>query len=238
MDDSLLSEQLTVLQEKLGYRFSNIRLLVNALTHSSYAYESKDKDVEDNERLEFLGDGILDFVIAEELFHRKTKGDEGYLSKTRALIVCEAMLAEVAEEMAVGGLLLLGRGENASGGRHKPSNLSSAMEAMFAAIYLDGGFEVAKKAILSILNEAIRRALAGTLVFDYKSRLLEWSQSELVHKPISFVIIDEEGPVHDRIYQAAVLLDNVVIGEGAGRSKKQAEQKAAKAALGKIYPEA
>jgi ribonuclease-3 len=237
MDDSTMTEPLFVLQEKLGYRFSNTRLLVNALTHSSYAYESKDKGAEDNERLEFLGDGILDFVIAEELFHRKTKKDEGYLSKTRALIVCEAMLAEVAEEMDVGSLLLLGRGENASGGRQKPSNLSSAMEAMFAAIYLDGGFEAAKKAILSILNEAIRRALAGTLVFDYKSRLLEWSQSDLAHTPISFVILDEDGPVHDRIYRAAVLQGTVVIGEGTGRSKKQAEQNAAKAALGEIYSE-
>jgi ribonuclease-3 len=237
MDDSIMSEKLLFLQEKLGHRFLNIQFLVNALTHSSYAYESKDKEIEDNERLEFLGDGILDFVVAEELFHRKTKKDEGYLSKTRALIVCEAMLSEIAEEMEVGSLLLLGHGEDASGGRHKPSNLSNAMEAMFAAVYLDGGFEAAKNAILCILNESIRRALAGTLIFDYKSRLLEWSQSHLVHTPISFTILEEAGPVHDRVYRAAVLRDTVIIGEGKGRSKKQAEQEAAKAALGNIYSE-
>lgn len=235
MNDSIMPEHLNVLQERLGYRFLNIELLVNALTHSSYAYESKNGNIEDNERLEFLGDGILDFVVAEELFHRKAKKNEGYLSKTRSLIVCEAMLSEIAEKMEVGSLLLLGRGEDASGGRQKPSNLSDAMEAIFAAVYLDGGFEAAKSAILGILNESIHRALAGSLVFDYKSRLLEWSQSGLVHTPLSFVILEEDGPVHDRIYKAAVLKNEVMIGEGTGRSKKQAEQEAAKAALNSIY---
>ncbi len=234
MDDSIPNEKLSRLQEALGYRFSDSRLLMNALTHSSFAYESKNKGIEDNERLEFLGDGVLDFVIAEELFHRKTKRDEGYLSKTRALIVCESMLAEIAERMDVGSLLLLGRGEDASGGRQKPSNLSCAMEAIFAAIYLDGGFERAKNAILNILNEAISRAVDGTLVFDYKSKLLEWSQSNPSRAPVSFVILEESGPVHDRIYQAAVMQGVAVLGKGAGRSKKQAEQNAAKNAFDNI----
>ncbi|MBN1892779.1 MAG: ribonuclease III [Clostridiales bacterium] len=221
-------EKLDRLQEGLGYHFSDLGFLINALTHSSYAYESKKSDTEDNERLEFLGDGILDFVVAEELFHRKTKRDEGYLSKTRSLIVCEAMLSDIAKNYNIGDLLLLGRGEDASGGRTKPSNLSNAMEAIFASVYLDGGYEAAKNVILSVLSGPIDLALTGSLVFDYKSKLLEWAQSR--HVPLSFVILEENGPVHRRIYKAAVLKDNDVLSEGIGRSKKIAEQEAAKSA--------
>ncbi len=235
MSDSIYLDQLSILQDRLGYRFLNIETLINALTHSSYAYESKEDNIEDNERLEFLGDGVLDFVIAEELFCRKTKKDEGYLSKTRALIVCEAMLSEIAEELDIGSLLLLGHGEDASGGRRKPSNLSDAMEAIFAAVYLDGGYEAARATIIGILSASINQALAGSLVFDYKSRLLEWSQSAHAHTPLKFLIIEEDGPVHNRIYKAAVVRDGTIVGEGTGRSKKSAEQEAAKAALESIH---
>jgi len=228
-------DPLSALQNKLGYSFKNIDLLKNALTHSSFAYESKDKNIENNERLEFLGDGVLDFVIAEELFRRDTKKDEGYLSKTRALIVCESMLSEIAEQLDIGNLLYLGHGEDASGGRRKPSNLSDAMEAIFAAIYLDGGFEAARATIIAILTTSINRALTGALVFDYKSRLLEWSQKDREHIPLSFEIIGEDGPVHKREYRAAVLQDGISIGEGVGQSKKSAEQEAAKDALKKIH---
>ncbi|NLO63078.1 MAG: ribonuclease III [Clostridiaceae bacterium] len=231
MDVPFDIEKLSVLEDRLDYHFSRIEYLFTALTHSSYAYESRDPNIEDNERLEFLGDGILDFVIAEELFRRKTKRDEGYLSKTRALIVCESMLAEIAEKLDVGIFILLGHGEDATGGRRKPSNLSNAMEAIFAAIYLDGGYEAAKKAILGVLNHSIDLALKGSLVFDYKSRLLEWAQSSRARSVLSFSILDEYGPVHDRTYRAAVCSDEGVVAEGIGRSKKLAEQDAARNAL-------
>lgn len=232
MSIPIRTEKLERLQNDLGYHYSDLRFLINALTHSSYAYESKKSGTEDNERLEFLGDGILDFVVAEELFHRKTKRDEGYLSKTRALIVCEAMLSDIAEDLHIGELLLLGRGEDASGGRTKPSNLSNAMEAIFASVYLDGGYEAAKNVILSVLSDSIDLAVTGSLVFDYKSKLLEWAQSK--HVPLSFVILEENGPVHKRTYKAAVLKENDVLSEGIGRSKKLAEQEAAKTAYMQI----
>lgn len=227
-------QKLSELEERLTYKFSDKSLITRALTHSSYAYEARNEHLENNERLEFLGDGILDFVIAEELFKRKVKQDEGYLSQKRAMIVCEATLFEIAKDLAIGNMLLLGRGEIATNGREKPSNLANAIEAIFASIYLDGGFEAAKGAILHILSESIDSAISGQLVFDYKSRLIEYSQSGDIDQQISFAIIDENGPVHNKTFHAAAFFGEKRIGDGYGRSKKQAEQEAAKAALDSI----
>lgn len=214
----------------LGYHFADKRLFAIALTHSTYAYEHKFESAYDNERLEFLGDGILDFVAADALFHQKRSCDEGYLSKTRALIVCEATLAAKARDLGLGDYLRLGKGEESTGGRDKPSNLANAMEAIFAAVYLDGGFERAKELILRILADSIETALSGELVFDYKSKILELAQSKGNVHSIRFEIIEESGPVHDRRYTSAVLLDDQVFGQGTGHSKKLAEQEAAKTA--------
>ena len=214
----------------LGYTFADKNLLIMALTHSTYAYEHHIDIASDNERLEFLGDGILDFVAADALFHQKKRRDEGYLSKTRALIVCEATLAAKGREMGLGDYLRLGKGEESTGGRDKASNLANAMEALFAAVYLDGGFEQAQRLILRILADSIETAISGDLVFDYKSRVLELAQTKGNVHSIRFEIIEESGPVHDKRYTAAVFLDDEVFGQGTGHSKKLAEQEAAKAA--------
>ena len=218
------------LENLLGYTFSGKNLLRMALSHSTYAYEHKQLNVQDNERLEFLGDGILDFVIADALYKRKKSRDEGYLSKTRALIVCETTLSAIAANIGLGDNLLLGKGEEFTGGREKPSNLANALEAVFAAVYLDGGFEQSKRVILHTMSESINAALSGDLVFDYKSRMLELAQIKGIGHTIRFEILDESGPVHDMSFTGAVFLDDEIIGQGIGHSKKLAEQEAAKAA--------
>lgn len=222
--------ELSSFEKLLGYTFKDKNLLITALTHSTYAYEHRFDIKYDNERLEFLGDGILDFVAADALFRRKESCDEGYLSKTRALIVCEATLAAKARYLGLGEYLRLGKGEESTGGRDKPSNLANAMEALFAAVYLDAGFETAKSLILRILSDSIETALSGDLVFDYKSKVLELAQTKGNAHTIRFEIMDETGPVHDRRYTAAVFLDDKIFGQGIGHSKKLAEQEAAKEA--------
>ena len=230
--DFLANEkQLRDLQAAIEYKFRDISLLERALTHSTYAYEHRANHVTSNERLEFVGDGILDFVIAETLFCMAKKENEGYLSKTRALIVCEATLNSIAEKIGLGNCLLLGKGEEQTGGREKPSNLSNAMEALFAACFFDGGFEEAKKLILRLMESPIEAALAGDLIFDYKSKVLELAQTKGNARNVRFAIIEESGPVHERTYTAAVYLDDEEFGSGTGLSKKQAEQEAAKNAL-------
>lgn len=222
--------ELSAFENLLDYTFLDKNLLIMALTHSTYAYEHKFDMAYANERLEFLGDGILDFVAADSLFHQKKSCDEGYLSKTRALIVCEATLAAKARELGLGSYLRLGKGEESTGGRDKPSNLANAMEALFAAVYLDGGFDAARKLILRLLDDAVRSALSGELIFDYKSKVLELAQTKGNVHSVRFEIVDESGPVHDRIYTSAVLFDDELFGQGIGHSKKLAEQDAAKAA--------
>jgi len=224
------NSELSTFENLLGYSFADKNLLNIALTHSTYAYEHRFENTYDNERLEFLGDGILDFVAADVLFHQKKNCDEGYLSKTRALIVCEATLAAKARIMGLGDYLRLGRGEESTGGRDKPSNLANAMEAIFAAVYLDGGFDEARKLILRLLGDAIETALSGDLVFDYKSKVLEFAQTKGNVHAIRFEITDESGPVHERNYTSAVFMDDEIFGQGIGHSKKLAEQEAAKAA--------
>ncbi len=218
------------LQKTIGYIFQNGKLLELALTHSTYAYEHRIDHIDSNERLEFIGDGILDFVIAEALFSRAPRRNEGYLSKTRALIVCEPTLASIADQIRLGECLLMGRGEELTGGREKPSNLSNAMEALFAACYLDGGFDQAKSLILRLMGASIDSALSGELIFDYKSKILELAQAKGDAKTVRFAITDESGPVHERVYSAAVFVNEEQLGTGSGVSKKQAEQEAAKSA--------
>lgn len=233
-------ELLDKLQHRIGYFFKDVSLLRTAMTHSSYAYEIKASDVEDNERLEFLGDGILDFVIADALYNKIAYKDEGFLSKTRAMIVCEATLADIASELELGSVLLFGKGEMATSGAAKASNLANAMEALFAAIYLDDGFDTAREVIIRVMNQSIEDALEGRLIYDYKSKLLEIVQTkEFSGQTLSFEIIAEEGPVHDRLFTAQAVLDGKVIGQGSGKSKKQSEQDAAQDAIqnNRMFPE-
>lgn len=224
-------EKLRSLEEWIGHVFADKKLLEEALTHSTYAYEHRNLDLTDNERLEFLGDAVLDLAISDALFRNPEMFSEGFMTKMRALVVREITLAQLARELGIGQLLLLGKGEEATGGRDKPSNLANAIEAVFGAIYLDAGFEKACHIIQTLLQEPLRLALAGELVYDYKSHLIEWVQGLHDARSLQFVILDESGPVHERFFKAGVFIDDRLIATGTGCSKKEAEQQAAQKAL-------
>ena len=217
--------------QAIGHVFRQQDLLIQAITHSTYAYEHRTEKIVDNERLEFLGDAVLDLVVSDFLFREGAIFSEGVMTKTRALIVCENTLALVARRLGIGQLLLLGKGEWTTGGSDKSSNLANAMEAIFGAVYLDAGYDKARSIILRLLDEFIQQALTGEMVYDYKSRLLEMVQGTRGNSTLRFMIINEEGPVHERTFTAAVIIDDNQIATGSGSSKKDAEQKAAREAL-------
>lgn len=225
------ASRLAPLMQQIGYRFRDQKLLKEALTHSTFAYEHRQQGLTDNERLEFLGDAVLDLVISEVLFRDKNGHSEGVMTKTRAMVVCENTLAGAARTLGLGDLLLLGKGESATGGNEKPSNLANAMEALFGAVFIDGGYDMARAVILRLLTESLKLALTGDMVYDHKSKLLELVQSTRGNSTMRFEIIDEQGPVHDRIFTAAVIVDENPVSTGQGSSKKEAEQNAAKEAL-------
>ena len=210
------------LEEKLHYHFKNKELLITALTHSSYANESKTPTLY-NERLEFLGDSVLSVVVANYLFHHSTR-PEGELSRMRASLVSEDALFQFAQEINLGEYLRLGRGEERCGGRTRPSVVSDAFEAVIAALYLDGGMEVARNFILPFITEG-KHAEA-----DYKTRLQEIVQQNPEEK-LSYVVEQESGPDHDKHFVVAVRFNSDKVARGEGRSKKVAEQHAAREAL-------
>ena len=210
------------LEEKLHYHFKNKELLITALTHSSYANESKTPTLY-NERLEFLGDSVLSVVVANYLFHHSTR-PEGELSRMRASLVSEDALFQFAQEIDLGEYLRLGRGEERCGGRTRPSVVSDAFEALIAALYLDGGMDVARSFILPFITEG-KHAEA-----DYKTRLQEIVQQNPEER-LSYVVESESGPDHDKHFVVAVRFNSDRVARGEGRSKKAAEQCAAKEAL-------
>lgn len=219
------------LEEKLGYRFTNRAFLENALTHSSYANENKAKGLQSNERLEFLGDSVLGMVVADYLFRTHPDLPEGDLTRTRAALVCEGSLVEVAQCLELGAYLKLGKGEEAGGGRHRPSIQADAVEAVLAAVYLDGGIGSARKIIQKFI---LSREVAGlTKPRDYKTALQELVQRES-GQVLAYQLVGEEGPDHDKRFFVEVDLNGTPVGSGQGRSKKEAEQMAAKAAIGKL----
>ena len=202
------------LQERIGYRFHDKALLERALIHSSYANESRQK-IECNERMEFLGDAVLSIIVADHIFH-KFHLAEGDLTRIRASLVCEKSLFEFAQKIQLGQELLLGHGEEQTGGRERPSVVSDAFEALIAGIYLDGGLEAAQRFVLPFV--------------DYKTRLQEIIQKNPEER-VEYVLVSAEGPDHDKKFVVEVHLNSNVIGRGASRSKKGAEQAAAHEAL-------
>ena len=215
------------LEEKLGYTFQNPKLLENALTHSSCANESRGR-LSSNERLEFLGDSILGMVVADHLYRNHPDLPEGELTRTRAALVCEESLVEVAQELGLGEYLRLGKGEEAGGGRQRPSIRADAVEAVLAAVYLDGGIGSARKIIQKYI---LSREVAGlTKPHDYKTALQELVQRES-GQVLRYRLTGEEGPDHNKRFFVAVELNGNCVGSGTGRSKKEAEQMAAKAAI-------
>lgn len=215
------------LEGKLGYQFQNSRLLTQALTHSSYVNEHHMSRLADYERLEFLGDAVLEIVTSEFLFHRYPKNPEGELTRMRASIVCEPTLAFCTRELELGRYLLLGKGEAQTGGRERKSVLSDVLEALIGAIYLDGGFASAKDFVYGfILNDIEHKKL----FFDSKTILQEEIQGETTEL-LHYVLIGEEGPDHNKRFMVHACLGDAVIGAGSGRTKKAAEQEAAYRAL-------
>lgn len=223
------------LEEKLGYRFHDPKLLELALTHSSRSNEEGKGHLGCNERLEFLGDAILGFVVAEALYRKYPELPEGDMTRLRAELVCEKSLVEAAAPLELGANLRLSRGEEQGGGHGRPSMIADSFEAVLAAIYLDGGEEAAR----AFLSRSLLPRLGRTkgLNRDYKTKLQEAVQSLGIGIPI-YQMVGESGPDHDKRFFAQVIYDGKVAGEGSGRSKKEAEQSAAEAAYARFQTEA
>lgn len=209
-----------------NYEFKNFSLLETALTHSSYAHEAKDKNMENNERLEFLGDAVLELVISSFIFKRFKELPEGELTKLRANIVCEGSLSKRAREIKIGENIRLGKGEEHTGGRRRDSILADAFEAVIGAIYIDGGFFEAQRFILSQMEKTIYELRETFAMSDCKTCLQELVQ-KTSQMPISYTIVDEFGPAHEKTFVVEVTHGNRILGKGRGRSKKEAEQNAA-----------
>ena len=218
------------LEEKLGYTFQNRALLENALTHSSYANENKHTGAQSNERLEFLGDSVLGMVTADYLYRVHPDLPEGDLTRTRAALVCEGSLVEVAQQLELGTYLKLGKGEDAGGGRERPSIVADAVEAVLAAVYLDGGIGSARKIIQRFILDREEEKSGSR---DYKTALQELVQRES-GQVLAYRLVGSTGPDHAKRFQVEVELNGAPVGAGEGRSKKEAEQMAAKAAISKL----
>ena len=215
------------LEENIGYHFKNKELLKNALTHTSYAYEHH---VASNEKLEFLGDSILEFVSSEFMYNKYTKLKEGEMTKVRATVVCEESLYKIAKLHNFSDFLLLGKSEVMTGGNKRPAILADSVEAVIAAIFIDGGLEEAKKFIIKNLDKEIDIATKNVGKKDYKTVLQEELQKNGDVK-IEYTIIKETGPDHDKRFEAEVSLNGKVLATGKGKSKKEAEMQAAKKAM-------
>ena len=216
------------LEQKLGYKFNNINLLKNALTHSSYANEVRN-GFSSNERLEFLGDSVLSIVVSDYIYKHYPNMPEGELTKLRASLVCEKSLCAFSRELELGSYLMLGKGEDKGGGRERDSILADAFEAVLAAISLDGGMEPARRHVMNFVLRELKHT-DDEVFKDYKTALQEIIQRN-PEESVTYILIDESGPDHDKSFTVEVRLNSNVIGKGTGKNKKRAEQMAAKEAL-------
>ena len=219
------------LENRINYVFKNKALLQVALTHSSYCNENRKRGfTESNERSEFLGDSVLSVITAEFLFNRFPDADEGFLTRTRAALVCEDSLAGFSNSLELGDYMLFGKGEAVStGGRHRKSTIADAFEALIAAIYLDGGMEKAKQFVIPFITDMLE-TVSKTGAEDYKSRLQRIVQ-QTPEEVLTYTLVGEDGPPHDRTFSYEVYLNSNLLGKGVGRSKREAEQAAAREAL-------
>jgi len=224
---------LAELQQSLGVSFSDLSLLEQALVHSSYINENPGFTLTSNERLEFLGDAVLGLVVAEELYWDFPQFSEGELTRLRAALVRRETLARVARAIRLGDYLYLGKGEEASGGRRKPSNLAGALEAVIAAVFLDQGLTATKELILRLFNEELERVVSRGAEVDYKSQLQELTQAKQQPAPV-YQLVEATGPAHDRRFTVEVKIGDTVLGRGSGKSKKTAETEAARSALQRL----
>ncbi|MGQ9750354.1 ribonuclease III [Desulfosoma sp.] len=223
------------IQDLLGYRFQSIDLIHQALVHRSYTHERTETGLDDNERLEFLGDSVLSLVISHMLLIKFPQADEGSLSRMRASLVNEGRLAAIAADLGLGDLMRLGKGEEMSGGRDKPSILADAVEALLGAVYLDGGLDAAFHVVRRLFDEKLEQMVTEEdplrrLDKDFKTQLQEATQAKKRMVP-QYVVEREEGPDHDKVFYVTVSLEGRLLARGVGKSKKAAEQDAAQKAL-------
>jgi len=231
--DNERKKALKALQKKIGYRFKSLGLLNQGMRHRSFVHENLEAGMQDNERLEFLGDAVLDLVIGHLLVERFPDHTEGTLSRLRAAVVNEARLARIARELSLGQYLLLGKGEELTRGREKNSILAASLEALLAAVYLDGGYKKAFQVIDQLFSPHLIMAEEESFFQDFKTKLQEWSQETLKATP-RYLLAREFGPDHDKVFGVKVLIQGKVAGVGAGKSKKEAEQRAARRTLQKL----
>ena len=227
-------------ERALGYEFKDKSLLEEAFTHTTFVFEHGGGHWESNQRLEFIGDAVIDLIVGCELYNMKPREGEGYLSKMRAIVVCERSFASVARKLEMGKYLLLGKGEEQMGGADTDSTLADCFEAVIASVYFDGGYEAARSCILKNLSGTIDKAVRGEIFLDYKSRLLELAQTKGRQHSIKFNVTDERGPAHAKEYDVEVYADDTFLAKATGRSKKDAEQKCAEAAVGQyliLFPD-
>jgi ribonuclease-3 len=218
------------LEKNLGYIFKDKKLLLEALTHSSFYYENVDKTIFHNERLEFLGDSVLGFVIVEYLFLSEKKYNESVMAKIKSYLVKESVLVDVAESISLGKYLRLGKGEEATGGRTKKSILADAIEALLGAIYLDGGYKRVRKIILRLFRKEIDALMDSNRFYDFKTELQEKTQMLFGVLP-EYKVIKQEGEEHEKVFTVDVFIEGKRFGRGSGKSKKEAETFAAREAL-------
>ena len=230
METPHASTEFEALYEALGYQFEDTDLVVQAFRHSSYVNEQVGVGLEDNERLEFLGDAVLDLAVSHLLMERNRGANEGELSRFRSMVVDEAGLHDVASRLELGRYLLLGKGEDQSLGRQKPSILADVTEALIGAVYLDGGFDLTKKVIERVFAPLLEKVGTDDLVQDFKSLLQEFTQQAFKSLP-KYRLTEETGPAHDKVFRIALAVNGIVLAEGMGKSKKEAEQRAAKEAF-------
>ena len=224
---------LAALQQTLGVSFSDTSLLEQALLHSSYINENPDSHLASNERLEFLGDAILSLMVSERLYQVPHHFTEGEMTKLRAALVRRDTLARIARTIRLGDHLYLGKGEEASGGRHKPANLAAALEAIIAAIFLDKGASTARDFVLKLLDTELQKVVNQGTGVDYKSELQELIQAREQQTP-TYQVIEETGPDHSKTFTVEVRLGETVLARGSGKSKKAAEVEAARSALERL----
>ncbi|MFO7819703.1 MAG: ribonuclease III [Halanaerobacter sp.] len=229
----MTKQNLLELQEKIEIEFDDLELLTRALTHKSYANERREQSLKDNERLEFLGDAVLDLIVNQYLFVQYPNYPEGELAQIRSVVVSALTLAEKSREIDLGKYLLLGKGEEATGGRGRNSILADAFEALIGSIYLDQGLKVAESFVLDLLIPNINMVEQGNHIQDYKTLLQELLQKNSDHRP-QYEVVKEEGPDHNKLFTVQVKFKGEVLGVGTGSSKKRAQQSSAKEAIEKL----
>lgn len=231
--DAAEAAQLRGLARDLGMTFSNLVLLKKALIHKSYAHEGSEPKLPDNERLEFLGDAVLDLIITHEIMRRFPTLTEGEMSKHRSSMVNEKALHKIAEKFQLGRYLYLGKGEKLSGGAEKPSLLANTYEAIIGAFYLDAGLAETFAVLRTHFADYFNQLQAGDLQTDYKTAVQEWAHSHLKASP-RYRLVSADGPDHEKIFEVSLVIDQKIYGTGRGRSKKEAEQRAAEGALAQL----